>query len=320
MFSTNILMDASIDYDLTRKIPTSSIVFLGLGLILMIALAVVLYKVIKHYGPSMIRSMLFGVVAYLLLGGMLVQILTQLPLMIKPVADFLLANKPAAMIYSFLMVCIIEEGGRFFVVKYMDRRHAKLGDMLLMGLGYGIGATILANGTAIVSNIGLMASINSAGMTELTAGMTGTDLENAVQVFRDFVETPFIDYICMSIEQCAQMVFHICMTYIVYRIFTEKRPVMLLAAMGIHAVFVVPSVLYQLNVIKIIYITTPIMLILTGLLVKWTYDQIKPFKTEVVKQPKAAKTEKNIAKNAATVPGKKSMPKYDNSASANDEE
>ena len=91
--------------------------FLGLGLILMIALAVVLYKVIKHFGPSMIRSMLFGVVAYLLLGGMLVQILTQLPLMIKPVADFLLANRPVAMIYSFLMVCIIEEGGRFFLVK-----------------------------------------------------------------------------------------------------------------------------------------------------------------------------------------------------------
>ena len=62
------------------------------------------------------------------------------------------------------------------------------------------------------------------------------------------------------------------------------------------------------------------MLILTGLLVKWTYDQIKPFKTEVVKQPKAAKTEKNIAKNATAGPGKKSMPKYDNSASANDEE
>ncbi len=108
--------------------------------------------------------------------------------------------------------------------------------------------------------------------------MTGTDLENAVQVFRDFVETPFIDYICMSIEQCAQMVFHICMTYIVYRIFTEKRPVMLLAAMGIHAVFVVPSVLYQLNVIKDHRsYHHSIMLILTGLLVKWTYDQIKPF-------------------------------------------
>ena len=52
MFPMNILMDASINYDLTKKIPTSSIVFLGLGLILMIALAVVLYKVIKHYGPS----------------------------------------------------------------------------------------------------------------------------------------------------------------------------------------------------------------------------------------------------------------------------
>ncbi len=177
-------------------------------------------------------------------------------------------------VYGAFAAGVFEETGRFIAYKTLMRKHYSTKNAVYTGIGHGGCEAILLLGMTMLSNISVAASVNTLGIDEFVKISSAGNPELAETVRSQVEAISAIDFAVMGqsiYERVLAMVFHVCMSVIVYKAASQRGKVWLYpCAVVLHALLDVPAVLYQTGVLTGIPAVHGIMTAFTAVVVVGT--------------------------------------------------
>ena len=179
-------------------------------------------------------------------------------------------------IYMALITAICEEGGKFILFKFVMKPIEDKEEAISVGLGHGGMASIMVLGANCLM-FGMVNNMFAAGDNAALMSFLGT--QTAIDAYAARLTALSAgSLLLMLLEQVIMMAFHVFSTFFVF-MSTRKveRSKMFFLMVGVHAIFVVPSVLNDRGLIPL-WTTELILLVLT---VIFAYFGIKEYKAYV---------------------------------------
>ncbi len=233
-------------------IPTISIVFIVITLIITIIAPIVVWivfaKKFKGITPAIIAGALGFYIPQILIRFTLLQLISMAPWY----QSFIQSSPALYAIGLGLSAALFETVGRLVVFAVMKSR---LSYQFGLGAGFGHGGieAVYLVGLTYINNLVIAAVINSSGL-EGIAGITG-DTAMAQGLIDTFVATEPSMFLIAGFERIFAVLFHIAMSLIICYGFTAKKlPICIAIVMIAHTFIDSVSVLMTLNGIDIIYV------------------------------------------------------------------
>lgn len=159
--------------------------------------------------------------------------------------------------YGALAAGVFEEIGRYIGFKFMLKKNRDYKDGLSFGLGHGGIEAILIGVISGVSAL-VIANLINTGMFDQTIGATlPTD---QLSLIRDqYMNTGFGMYVVGALERFWAIFIHIALSIVVLLAVRENKFKYVLYAIGMHALLDVAPAMYQVGVIKEIWIVEVII-------------------------------------------------------------
>lgn len=226
---------------------SSTIVSLLIGglLAFIIPLAAVIIFKLKNR-EVWLPSVFIGAGTFLLFALVLEQLLHSVMLPIVQGSTLLYS------VYGALAAGVFEETGRFVAYKTLMRKHYTTKNAVYIGIGHGGFEAIAVLGITLLSYVGIAVAVNSLGIDAVAEQLAGGNpalVETARQQL-DAIGTYGFANMAMGIyERIIAMVFHVCMSVIVYKAVSQRGKIWLYpCAVVIHAAMDFPVALFQRGV------------------------------------------------------------------------
>ncbi len=163
-------------------------------------------------------------------------------------------------IYGALAAGIFEETGRFIVCK-LFRNKLNTQTAILGGLGHGGAEFAILIGFNYISYVSVAAMVNSMGFDKF-AEMTGAgaDVKEQLSAQLNAIAgiTPALGALSLF-ERLLAMTAHVCLSVIVAKSVSAKKPLLFPAAIILHALLDAGAAMYQVGIIKSIAVVYAIM-------------------------------------------------------------
>lgn len=158
----------------------------------------------------------------------------------------------AFVIYGALAAGVFEEIGRYFGFKILLKRNREYRDGLSFGLGHGGIEAVLIGVLGGVNAI-VMANLINSGMFDQTIG-AALPADQLAMIKSQFLNTGFGMYLVGGFERIPAIFIHIALSLVVLLAVRENKFVYVIYAIGLHALMDVAPAMYQVGVIKSIWI------------------------------------------------------------------
>lgn len=193
-------------------------------------------------------------------------------------SEFLLSTPIAYMLYGGLMAGIFEETTRFISFKFLIKDRDLISGVTY-GLGHGGIEAILIGGLSSLNSIVYSNLINKGGFQSIMEGaLIPKDVISAT--YDQFVNSSAIIWAMPGIERIIAMMIHVSLSVIVLYAVKERKYIYYILSILLHAVINFPAALYQVGVIKNIFIVEGILLATVLVLVIYVFKIfIKKFHT-----------------------------------------
>lgn len=245
---------------------SSTIVSLFVGglLALIIPLAAAVFFKLKNR-ETWLPSVFIGAGTFLLFAMILERLLHMV--MLPIIQD----NVLMTCVYGALAAGIFEETGRFVAYKTLMKKHYTTKNAVYMGIGHGGFEVIMLVGMNFISYAVIALSVNAVGTEQFIQASTAGDAELAETLKLQLDGIAAIGVVSTAqalYERIIAMVFHVCMSVIVYKAVSQCGKVWLYpTAVVLHALLDAPAAMYQTGVISSIPMTHAIMTVFVAAVV-----------------------------------------------------
>lgn len=255
-----------------------SIIFMSISLIICLALPIggIIYLK-KKYNASL-KPFFIGMLVFFITVQILEAPIHNYILKInKGTSEFLLSNPVFYMLYGGLMAGIFEETARLIAFKFLikDRKGTT---PIAYGVGHGGIEAILIGGISAINTISYSVLINN-GKFQTLMESAGVSTEIINQTFNQLANSSSIYWLMPGIERMIAMVIQISLSVLVFYAVKERKYIFFFVAILCHALIDFPAALYQVGVLRNIYIVEVITLILAIVLATLVFSKLtKKFK------------------------------------------
>jgi len=221
--------------------------------------------------------LLTGVAAFILFALILEQIMHMLVL--SPSADgtssIILMNPVLFVLYGTLAAGVFEETARFLSFHILKKRHSGIGTGLSYGIGHGGIEAVFIAGLAMISNISVSLMINNGDMSFLNNDPAAIAGVNAL------VNTSPVNFLISGFERILAVTVHISLSIVVWcSVRVKGRMWLYPLAILLHGVFNIPAALFQIGLLKNIWLTEGLLVLPTLLIAAVAYYFCKVIKKE----------------------------------------
>lgn len=204
-------------------VSTSTIIAMGINLLLGLIIPAVLYFIMKkRFGDNRVAFftgcgimfvfafILESMVHSIVLGGALGTVISN--------------NIWLYGLYGASMAAIFEETGRLFAFKFILKKHRNNDDTaFLYGAGHGGFEAFYILFVSGINNLTFAAMINSGNTATLTAGLEGSALAQIESTIEQMLEISWGVFLLSPIERIAAIVLHISLSVLVWVAVKEKK-------------------------------------------------------------------------------------------------
>lgn len=174
-------------------------------------------------------------------------------------------------VYGALAAGIFEETGRFVAYKTLMKRRYTTKNAVYMGIGHGGCEAIMLVGINFISYAFVALAVNAVGAERFIQTSTAGNAELAEtlgQQLDAIAAIGVVSTIQAVYERIIAMVFHVCMSVVVYKAVSQRGKVWLYpSAIALHALLDAPAAMYQTGVITSIPMTHAIMTVFVAAVV-----------------------------------------------------
>ncbi len=222
------------------------------GMIFSCAIAILLPVVLAILAAIRLKakglSFFIGALCYLLFAMVLEAMLHQY--VIRTVgAEFFEKNILLYALYGGLAAAVFEEGGRFFMMKFLMKSRMTKENAVMFGIGHGGLESILIVGLTYFSNIVIAFMINDGRIENLLAGVDESMRVDTLSQLSVMWTTPAAEMYLAGIERISAIVLQICFSCIVFRAVSEKKYVYFVYALLLH-MFVDTGTVLMVNLVS----------------------------------------------------------------------
>lgn len=185
-------------------------------------------------------------------------------------------SKIAMIMYGALAAGIFEEIGRYLGFKFLLKRNREYKDGLSFGLGHGGIEAILIGVLGGVNAI-VMANLINTGMFDQTIG-AALPADQLAMIKNQFLNTGFGMYVVGGLERIPAIFIHIALSLVVLLAVRENKFIYVIYAIGLHALMDVAPAMYQVGVIKNIWIIELIIALFGVIAIIYIVEAKKLFK------------------------------------------
>ena len=137
-------------------------------------------------------------------------------------------------LYGGMSAGLFEETGRFLAMKFLMKKTLSKENSVMYGIGHGGIEAVLFVGIHYVVNLVVAGMINLGKMDTFLSGLN-EPLKNHISALSSvLLATPAGLFYAAGIERIGAFVFHICMSYLVYRAIRDRKAAYFLAAVALH--------------------------------------------------------------------------------------
>lgn len=230
-----------------------SITFMGISLIISLFVPIVGMIYLKKKCNASLKVFFIGALAFFIAVNIIESpIHTYFLSYNKSTANFLLNNPVAYMLYGGFMAGIMEETARLisfkFFIKGRDTTTA-----LTYGIGHGGIEAILIGAIGSLNSIVYAILINKGGFQSIMEGASvSKDVINAT--YNQFVDSASVLWLITGLERAIAITIQISLSVLVLYAIREKKYIYYIVAIISHAIIDFPAALYQVGVLKNIYL------------------------------------------------------------------
>ncbi len=155
-------------------------------------------------------------------------------------------------IFAGLEAAVFEEVGRYLVMKFFMKKNLNKPNSVMFGVGHGGIEAILLAGTNSLGNLINVIGINTGLFTASLKLLDEQTAEQTVARLSVYWTTAPGLFFLAGFERIAAIMFHICMSYVVFRAVRDKKPLFLCIAILLHAFMdgmIVPLSIYTTTVV-----------------------------------------------------------------------
>ncbi len=240
--------------------------FISAALSIVLPLAAVIWLAIKK--RLNIKALLVAAVLFVFFVFVLERAMHLIVLGVNPQSSFIFGTPLLYMLYGGFAAGIFEETARLIGLRFLLK--IKPNESVNTGISYGLGhggveAIILA-GLASINNITMSILINTGKTESILQQLPAAQLAAAIQGMNALISTESTVFLLSGIERVAAIIVHIALTLFVFKAVKEKRWSYYFAAIVLHAAVNFAPALYQVGVIKNIYLVEFLVFLLAVLL------------------------------------------------------
>lgn len=183
-------------------------------------------------------------------------------------------------LYSCTTAGLFEETGRYLSLSVLSDKYKRPQNAIAFGLGHGGMEAIIVGGISILSVLILSTTLNSMGQDAYLALLPVESQETIRPMLENLYTTPSYYYLITGIERIFAMIFHVCMSLLVYTASTQNQMKYLYpTAILLHTLLNVPAALYQKEIFTNIFLVEGYIIVFTLCVAVYTYKLIaKPLK------------------------------------------
>ena len=204
-------------------------------------------------------SALVGAVTFLVFALILEQLMHTI------ILPFVQGNRVSYIIYGALAAGIIEETGRLTAYKVVMKDNLTAKNAIMMGLGHGGLECLILLGYTLIGLVGSAIMVNNNGLEITINTLSGGSAERAESVraqLEALASYGFGDMALAVYERLLAMIFHVCMSVLVFHAVTQPGKMKLyVLAVILHAALDVPAAMYQVGMLSlpVVYIIMTVM-------------------------------------------------------------
>ena len=155
--------------------------------------------------------------------------------MIKQFGEALTGNLLVKAVYGGLAAGVFEEIGRFTSMNLLKKKQLNKLNALMYGIGHGGSEAIIIVGLTSISNLITSIMINTGTFEPMLASLDDEVKAQTLEQVSLLWTTSSLDFYLAGVERIVAITFHICLSYIVYKAVTNKKVLLLLLAIVLHA-------------------------------------------------------------------------------------
>lgn len=243
-----------------------SLTFMVLSLILSLILPIggIIYLK-KKYNASL-KVFFIGVVAFFISVQILEGVIHNYVFNINNyTSNFLISNPIFYMLYGGLMAGIFEESARFISFKYLIKERDNV-SAITYGVGHGGIESILIGFIGSINTIIYAVLINKGGFLNLLEAI-GISKDIIDTTYNQMINSPEITWLLPGLERIMAIIIQISLSVLVMQAIKNKKYIYYVLAIICHAIVDFPAALYQIGVLKNVYMVEGIILIITILII-----------------------------------------------------
>ncbi len=156
--------------------------------------------------------------------------------------DAITENVFAYALVGGLFAGVFEECGRYItMLVFMSAKKKTKENSIMLGIGHGGIEAIILLGITSINNLIYILMLNSGTLQSTLklseSVLTPEMLEESIAALAPLWTTSSVLFFVGGLERIFAIAFHICMSYLVYRAYRDRKPVKLLLAVLIHAAY-----------------------------------------------------------------------------------
>lgn len=261
-----------------ESVPTLALVFMGISLVLILAVPIVLFFYIKKRFKLNPRALLNGVLVYMAACMLLPQLISIGLAMIPGLGDTLKSNATLAGVVMGLVIAALQMAGLLLGAKYL-MKNAGFGSYLFYGLGFTVLEAFMQTATNMFSYLSLAKSVNQVGTAQLIQEVQESNpeqSEEAVKALYDFIGAPAVNYLSYGLDSTLKVIFILCVAVLIYAVSKKIGPKYLtLLVLGFIFLFNVPNLLFQAGLYSSMWVAEAMYLVITAGCAYFTYRLVK---------------------------------------------
>ncbi|MGI5889114.1 MAG: YhfC family glutamic-type intramembrane protease [Oscillospiraceae bacterium] len=141
-------------------------------------------------------------------------------------------------LFSGIAAAVINEGGRYITLRFVNRKHDQQRDALMFGTGYGGTEAIFFSGIAAFFGFTFASVINNGQIDDLVESFDASMQDTVRQQIESMYAMSGWDFLVSTLECCIVFVLEVSLSIIMFKCAYEKKSWKLfLTCAGIHLVY-----------------------------------------------------------------------------------
>lgn len=210
------------NYNIT--IPQQSVTFINLAGMIMISVIIIFGFIILMRYSAKIMPGFMGLLCYLLIVVVGMELVTFVIMLVPPLAGILLGQQTAFCITRAVIAAGLSHVVRIVLLKFTDRNQdMQLGDALMGGLGIAIGEAIVV-GTSFIYLSALASTVNTYGLEALLADASQAEQAELVDYISGVASIMPNTFLMQGLNYALDIVFQVAVLLLLYAVVKKGLP------------------------------------------------------------------------------------------------